>query len=327
MNKAEFKLKLMYWTKRIGIFVGALLVILVVSKIIGAIAKFTYNPTTLDRQEQLQDSYNTPIFNSDEIEDEVKQKCEGIIKDFVKYGNQKNYQAIYDMLSEDYKSVAMESIDNAKQYIDKYFDAQKGFSYQNIVNIDNAYIYELKIYDDLMISGSNSYSGMKQNKIYFVIKDIDGNLKINLDGFVAKENVNLSTKNEYINITVLSKEVYYDKVKFNFKMENLTDNRILSIYNDDIKYVIYNGNTDKLKDYSYVSTIIRTDANNIMPQSSQTLTLTYNKYVGSEFTKDYSININTIYSYDLADFLEVIFDNPNITQKASETYSNIYISL
>ena len=178
-----------------------------------------------------------------------------------------------------------------------------------------------------MLSDSNSYTGANQNKIYFVINNIEGVLKISLDGFVQKEIIDRSTKNEYVNITVLSKEVYYDKVKFNLKIENLTNNRILSIYNDDIKYVIYNKNTDKLKDYSHITTIINTESNNIMPEDSQIINLTYNKYVGSEFTSDYSVNINNIYSYDLANYLEVMFNNPDIIKKADETYSNIYISL
>lgn len=327
MKKAEIKLKLIYWAKRLGLLAGIILIIFVVSQIIVGVVKLNYNPVDTNRQEQLQDNYNSPIFDSNEIENEVKQKCITIINDFVRYGNQKDYQAIYDMVSEGYKESAMQSIDKTKEYIDKYFNTQKGFSYQNIVNTDNAYIYELKIYDDLMLSDSNSYTGANQNKIYFVINNIEGVLKISLDGFVQKEIIDRSTKNEYVNITVLSKEVYYDKVKFNLKIENLTNNRILSIYNDDIKYVIYNKNTDKLKDYSHITTIINTESNNIMPEDSQIINLTYNKYVGSEFTSDYSVNINNIYSYDLANYLEVMFNNPDIIKKADETYSNIYISL
>ena len=64
-----------------------------------------------------------------------------------------------------------------------------------------------------------------------------------------------------------------------------------------------------------------------MPQKKENIQLVYARYVGTNFTSEYRLNIDKVYSYDLADYMEVLYDNPNITEKAKETYSNVYIDL
>ena len=325
--KAEFRIKMKIWAKKIIVFAAALLGIFLVVNIISGLVQWSYNPVELNRQEEIKNSYDTPIFEGAQLSDEQNKQNTNLIANFIKYGNEKNYQAMYDLLFEDYKSLKMNSIDDVKEYIDDIFDAQKGYSYQHIVNSKDTYIYEIKVFDDLMISGSNSYSTGTQRKIYCVINNVNGELKLSLDGFVSKEELNLSLQNEYMKYTILSKEVYYDKVKFNVEIENLTDNRILTIYSNDIEYLVYNQNTEKITSYSNSSQILTTRANKIMPGDNGRIELMYERYVGTNFTSEYRLNIEKVYSYDLADYMEVLYDNPDITEKAKESYSNVYIEL
>ncbi len=327
MKSAEFRIKLKQWAKKISIFVLIILVIFIIAKVIGALVQISYTPQDIPRQDEIKNFYDTPIFGQTEVQEDKKIKCCNFISNFVKYGNSKEYEKIYSMLTEEYKQVKMQDINKLKEYIDRYFNSQKGFSYQNIINNEDMYIYEVKIYDDLMLSGSNSYTSGNQNKIYFVINDNNGELTVSLDGFISKQNVELSSQNEYIKFTVLSKEVYYDHVKFNLQIENLTDNRILTVYNEDINYLLYNKESEKITQYSYKSNTVTIAANKIMPKSSEQISMSYNRYIGASVLLDYRLNIDKIYSYDLSDYMEVLYDNPNITQKAKETYSNIYISL
>ena len=128
-------------------------------------------------------------------------------------------------------------------------------------------------------------------------------------------------------ITVDSKSTYYDKVEFNLSVKNLTDNRILTMYDNDIKFILYNTSTNQTKEYTNYSIKQKLNANCVMPEKTEKLTMTYKKSLGLTDYIDYKINIDTIYSYDLADYLEVLFENPNITEKAKETYTNVNISL
>lgn len=327
MRTAEIRIKLKQWGKKIIIFLLVILTIFVAAKIIAALVESSYNPQDIPRQEEIKNVYDTPIFGAAEVEEEKKTECFRIISKFVEYGNNKEYEQIYNMLTQDYKDVKMNDITKLKEYIDRYFNSQKGFSYQNIINNDTMYIYEVKIYDDLMLSGNNTYTSGNQNKIYFVINDKNGELKVSLDGFISKQNIEVSSQNEYMKFTILSKEVYYNGVKFNLKFENLTDNRVLTVYSDDIYYLLYNKNSEKITRYSNDSKEVKVTANVVMPKASKELSMSYNRYIGASNLLDYRININMVYSYDLADYMEVLFDNPGIKDKAKETYSNIYISL
>lgn len=325
--KAQTRLKIRKWLKRILIVCIGILLIIALSKGIMSLTEMFDNPSNISRQEEIKQNYDNSVFGNVDLTDEKKLACAEVIKSFVKYGNQKDYESIFNMLTEDYKSISMNDVESVKEYIDRYFDAQKGYSYQNIMNIENAYIYEVKIYDDLMLSGSNSYSNPKQNKIYFVIKDNNGELKVNLDGLISVETIDKSVESEYMQITVDSKSTYYDKVEFNLSVKNLTDNRILTMYDNDIKFILYNTSTNQTKEYTNYSIKQKLNANCVMPEKTEKLTMTYKKSLGLTDYIDYKINIDTIYSYDLADYLEVLFENPNITEKAKETYTNVNISL
>lgn len=325
--RAEFRIKMKEWLKKIVIFAAFLLAIFLIVNIISGLVQISYDPIKLDRKEEIKNSYDTPIFEGTQLTDEQNKKNTELIANFIKFGNGKNYQAMYDLLSDDYKEAKMNNLDDLKQYIDSIFNSQKGYSYQHIINSNDTYIYEVKVFDDLMISGSNSYSTGVQSKVYCVINNVNGELKLSLEGFVSKEDVNISLQNEYMKYTILSKEVYYDKVQFNLQIENLTDDRIITMYSDDIEYLVYNQKTEKITSYSNSSQILTTRANKIMPQKKENIQLVYARYVGTNFTSEYRLNIDKVYSYDLADYMEVLYDNPNITEKAKETYSNVYIEL
>lgn len=156
-------------------------------------------------------------------QEEVKE----IIDTYFKYCNNKQYKNAYDMLSKDCQEYLYNgSIADFKQYIDSVFTKTKIYNIQNYSNIDDIYIYNIRILDDIMSTGTTGGYDTYQEKIAIVKED--GKKKIANQGYIGKKIYNnVVGEDDYIKVKVQAKNMSYTREEYQIEITNKTSGYIL----------------------------------------------------------------------------------------------------
>ena len=138
--------------------------------------------------------------------------------------------------------------------------------------------------------------------------DKDNEQKINVNNYVKTEEINETTKNEYVEITVKSADTYINKVKYYIEATNLSSNVILldSLKDKSTLKLLATDNSESVLDtLNLFSTNLILYKNTV----NKKIELNFKKQYGSEKT-DKSI-----------EFKKVIIDYEDYI-KDTENYSN-----
>ena len=172
------------------------------------------------------------IDDTDSISKSTAQKINDTIKTYFDYCNNKDYENAFNMLTDDCKRyVYSNNIDNFQSYIDNIFTSKKVYSAQNYSNVDKVYIYTLTISDDLEASGSTGSSvtsGMIDNyQEKIAVRKVNDDYKISNDNFIETDNLGIVKSDDYMDLTVVSKDVSYSMEQYNLNIKNKTNGYIL----------------------------------------------------------------------------------------------------
>lgn len=221
MNYTDFRIKLQNFIRKnknkILLIVIALTIIIAINIYLGKMQDAA-PPTT---------SYepHTPIIYGSKVTSKsTKTTIEDMIKKYMDYCNQKNYEEAYNSLTEDCKKYRFDdNIENFKKYIDYIFDGSKIYSIQDYSNKDNIYIYQVTISEDIMATGKNTD---KSDEVYeekvVITKDGD-DYRFAVGGFIKKEDMDRYAENDDMKIKILQKLTYYDKIIYTLEIKNKTD--------------------------------------------------------------------------------------------------------
>ena len=171
-----------------------------------------------------------------------------IITSFIENCNNGNLEEAYNMLTDSCKENLYSSLESFKNnYYSKIFD---GKTKSIKVEAWTADTYRVTIKEDILATGKNDGKDVKQD---YITIERNGNdeYKLNINGYVGKEEINKTTDKENIKITIKSKDVFMDYEIYTIEIENSSDNEILldrklnpeTIYLQDeneIKYPAYN---------------------------------------------------------------------------------------
>lgn len=170
------------------------------------------------------------------------------IKSFLDACVNGNTEAAYNLISDDCKNALYPSIND---FIDGYYNINfrnKKISYNYQVWSGNTYKIELR--ENVLSTGMYSDSAYKE-EYYTLVGD-----KLNISGYVKKEEINEEMQKENITITVDSLEYYRDYLVCNISVFNQTDNDILldSLENpenitltdsNEVEFTYYNDELDE----------------------------------------------------------------------------------
>ena len=91
--------------------------------------------------------------DSSSVPKKLQTPIEKTIDDFVTYCNNKDYESAYNLLSSGCKSDGYPTIDDFKTYVNLKFPNKKLYAIQDYSNLNGKYIYQVKIFDDILASG------------------------------------------------------------------------------------------------------------------------------------------------------------------------------
>lgn len=171
---------------------------------------------------------DTPVIdNGGSVPKKDKQEINNLIDTYFNYCNNKEYKNAYDMLTTDCQSYMYNgSVSDFKQYVDTVFTNKKIYNLQNYSNVDDIYIYNIRILDDIMSTGTTGGYETYQEKIAIV--EENGSKKIANQGYIRNKIYdNIVGEDDYLKIKVQSKNMSYTREEYQIEVTNKTNGPIL----------------------------------------------------------------------------------------------------
>ena len=130
---------------------------------------------------------------------------------------------------------------NKEQYYKTKFSTSKRYSFQSWTSSDS-YIYLVKIFDDMLATGTGSSQNYIQD--YFSVIEEDGQYRLNINGFVGKVEINKTGSNDNVTITVKDRIVYMDYSVYTISIKNDRQSTVLldSRKKTDTTYIVDENN-------------------------------------------------------------------------------------
>ena len=230
-----------------------------------------------------------------------------VIDSFIAYCNEKKVNEAYELLSDDCKNELYSNVENFREYYyNKVFNGHK-----KTVSIENWNENTYKVYFDEDVLSTGQYiEGNTIQDFITIVLDIDGNKKLNINGYIKKQELNNVTNKNDVEVTAIESDIYKDYQTVTFKIINNTNSEILI---DDKVYseTMYLEDENGIKYPAYSNEISESE---LRLSAKQTKELTI-KYYNSYGTRK---NITSIV------FSGVVF---NYSENATKQYESIIIDL
>ena len=235
----------------------------------------TYNP------------HEVVLTSDTEVPEKLQTPIEDTIDDYINKCNNKDYSGAFELLTTDCKiHVFGDSLDNFTTYASSVFPNKKRYSIQNYSNFGQAYIYNVKLIDDIIATGltNQSYAYYEEK---FAVKEEDGKIKLNVNDYMGFNDLKKVAEDDYLKIRVENKEEFYSFEIYSVKITNKTDKKIVlydGIVGNELSLI---SGQDERNPINVKDTIT------LEPGETRTFEITFNKYY-DESTKASEIAFNTI---------------------------------
>ena len=236
---------------------------------------------------------NISVMTDDEVPKKWQETIESTIDTFVRRCNNKEYENAYNMLSEECKEEVYPTLNSFQKYVDARFKEKRAYSIQNFSNVGKQYIYDVNLMEDLMatgLTGQNFYYDEEK----FVFTENDKTLKLSIDGFVRKTDLNMFAEDENLKINIYSKNVFYDHETYKVTITNRSSHPIViadgSTKNEITLYTGEDNRNEKaVGSYGIV----------LKPNETKSYTFLFNKYCDDGRAPEYMMfnDIRVLRSY------------------------------
>lgn len=235
----------------------------------------TYNP------------HEVVLTSDTEVPEKLQTPIEDTIDDYINKCNNKDYSGAFELLTTDCKThVFGDSLDNFTTYASSVFPNKKRYSIQNYSNFGQAYIYNVKLIDDIIATGltNQSYAYYEEK---FAVKEEDGKIKLNVNDYMGFNDLKKVAEDDYLKIRVENKEEFYSFEIYSVKITNKTEKKIVlydGIVGNELSLI---SGQDERNPINVKDTIT------LEPGETRTFEITFNKYY-DESTKASEIAFNKI---------------------------------
>lgn len=235
----------------------------------------TYNP------------HEVVLTSDTEVPEKLQTPIEDTIDDYINKCNNKDYSGAFELLTTDCKThVFGDSLDNFTTYASSVFPNKKRYSIQNYSNFGQAYIYNVKLIDNIIATGltNQSYAYYEEK---FAVKEEDGKIKLNVNDYMGFNDLKKVAEDDYLKIRVENKEEFYSFEIYSVKITNKTDKKVVlydGIVGNELSLI---SGQDERNPINVKDTIT------LEPGETRTFEITFNKYY-DESTKASEIAFNKI---------------------------------
>ena len=292
----------------IGVAVIAFLIILLT--IINSAIKQNRQKENIDPNDYAVTDLEKPdesIISDVNLSEETAKINSEIIKSFVEACNNKNYEQAYNLLSTECKEVEYSTLqDFQNDYIKHIMENSVSYQLELWTVYDGYITYRVTFYVGNLLQ--NGGIPPEENYVdYITLLQEENEIKLNINKFVKREEINKSAKDRDIEIIINARNVYMDYEIYNITFKNYSEKSILINDGQDSNNMFItdqNGN-------QYISYI------NEIPLASLGLKPGFQKLLNVKFAKAY----NTYREVKYITFQNIILDselynsNPNDVER------------
>ena len=195
----------------------------------------------IEETPEIQTNYNPheSVMENGSVPTNLQEPIEQLIGQFVENCNNKDYEAAYNLLTEDCKNNIYPDIELFKQYVDSVFPNKKIYNIQNFSNKDEIYIYTVNILNDILATGLNDEVDENVYSEKYVVIEENGQLKLSIRQYIGRQNLTYIYEDEYMKIKIESVDIKYDNIVYNLNITNKSENYIVySDYSVDYEIVL-----------------------------------------------------------------------------------------
>ncbi len=146
-----------------------------------------------------------------------------VIDEFYTYCSNHQPEEAYELLAPDTKRALYPT---EKQFENLYykekFQGDKQYSFQAWTRSSDTYIYQVKIFENLLTTGKYEYI-----EDYVTIVPVEDSYKLNINRYVGRRNIHQKQNNEVVTIEIDYADVYLDYEIYTLSVKNNTNETIL----------------------------------------------------------------------------------------------------
>lgn len=307
-----------FWNQnRKGIIAGiaAIVLLIVIIQALNQMAKNKKEEQYKNKIELTEEEKELPtesIIGDNNVSVDITKSNVDIIETFVDKCNNGDITGAYQMLTDDCKDTLFRTEENFKTgYYNIVFKNNRIINIENFLSKNKRYTYKVTFYDDILSTGNAPNSETYQD--YITIDENSTNGKLNINSFIYKRNINKEAEKNGIKVKVISQQIFKENEKYEIRIENNTDKRILIDTREKSKSVYLIGSNN----ISY---------NSYIDEISSAL-----YEIPSNFGKTYKIKFNKIYSLGITTkeivFSDIIPDYEKYKQAQNEVKERVNISV
>lgn len=174
-------------------------------------------------------SYNDEsksISTGEEISEKYQDQFGNLLDQFLTYCVQHNPTAAYNLLSTQCKNLMYqtEEIFESSYYREK-FEGDKSYRFQSWSTSDKNYIYLVQIFDNPLATGNSSNT--KYMEDYITIAPEDDIFKVNVNGYINREEIYKNASNDLITANVTLVDNYMENKIYTINLKNNTEDKII----------------------------------------------------------------------------------------------------
>lgn len=222
---------------------------------------------------------------SKKVSKNINESIESLIKEYVGYCNDAEWEKAFNMLSDTCKRYSFQ--DDIKTYMDYVYTKMptpKEYVIQDYSNEGNTYIYQVKYLDDILATGlTNTTYQYTEEKMIF--KKVDPkNIEMSVGNFIDYEEIKNISEDEYLKVDVKSVVKYYSMEEYTVKITNRSDYTIVVSDNQCSKEVYLKMNGGEIRSAINIQNIV------LEPKESITTTFKFQKfYDGNDDSQSFNL--------------------------------------
>ncbi len=274
MNFTELRLRFRHWVRK---YRKVIFVVFVIWGLIFLINLYMRNRKIEPVPTTTKEPHTAVIDQTSSTPKSIQTPIEDMLKEYIGYCNEGNYQKAFNMLSEDCRSYEFDNdVEKFMSHVLVKMPTPKKYSIQNYSNTTygnkKIYIYEVKYTDDLLATGLTNTTYAYTSEKFTFYEDDNDQLQMNAGDYIYHSDIKSISENEYLKIDVVDKVVNYSIEQYEIKFTNRSNYTI----------VIADGvETDEVVLSLPAETRKRSETGDIVlaPQEAITLNFTFPKFV------------------------------------------------
>ena len=292
-----------------------IIIVLLLWLLVMVINQFLKNYSFQDFERTTYNEHQAIMDTGETVPQRLEQPINETIDTYFNYCNNKQYEEAYQMVSDDCKRIYFPTLEDFKEYVDIVFDENKIYYLQNFSNYNGTYIYRMRIMEDLMATGLTNKDNLYFYEEKIALKEEDDKISLSLRQYITSEDIEEIYEDDYVKITVKSKDVFYEQEIYNIEVKNKTSKTVVLADTQESNEIILQVGSE----------MRGTDVDNlyvvIYPEETQEYSLAFtkfydeenlpaglifnavrilNQYSGFEELKDYELNTaEALYSIEI----------------------------